>query len=100
MAKYYSALDEQQMLAFSNTLTSLAHSIQKHHRTYKTTKQRSLLQHKNTKENTRHLLYDGLGPAFHYLLDSDWFEKQSKNLNDLKSIKTVNEPYTVALYYK
>ena len=101
LAKYYSALDEQQMLAFSNTLTSLAHSIQE--TSPLLTKQLSsdlCFSLKNTKENTRHLLYDGLGPAFHYLLDSDWFERQSKKLNDLKSIKTVNEPYTVALFYK
>ena len=101
LAKYYSDLDEEQMLAFSNTLTSLGHSLQETLPILAKQLCSDLcFSLKNTKENTRHLLYDGLGPAFHYLLDSDWFTKQSKNLSGLKSLKTANKPYTVALYHK
>lgn len=101
LSSYYSALDEQEMLAFSNTLTSLAHSLKE----TSPVLAKQLCNHlcfsiKSTKENTRHLLYDGLGPAFHYLLDSNWFEKQSKNLNGLKSFNSKDNPFTVALYHK
>ena len=101
LAKYYSDLDEEQMLAFSNTLTSLGHSLQETLPILAKQLCSDLcFSLKNTKENTRHLLYDGLGPAFHYLLDSDWFTKQSKNLDGLKSLKASNDPYTVAAYFK
>ena len=51
-AKYYSDLDEEQMLAFSNTLTSLGHVFKKHCKLAKQLCSDLCFSLKNTKENT------------------------------------------------
>ena len=44
---------------------------------------------KNTKQYTRHILYDGLGPDYHYLLDHNWFAEQLTRLPSVASIERV-----------
>ena len=74
LTKYFSSLDEYEMLNFANALTSLTHTTQLTSSVYSKTISSDLcFSIKNTKEHTRHILYDGLGPSFHYLLDSKWF---------------------------
>jgi len=97
LAKYFSHLDEQEMLALSNTLTSLAHTSQLTAPAYLQMLCSDLcFSVKNTKEYTRHILYDGLGPTFHYLLNSEWFKACSGQLSGLQSLDVVDTPFTVA----
>jgi hypothetical protein len=49
---------------------------------------------KNTKQYTRHILYDGLGPDYHFLLDHKWFAGQAAHLADVASLEQVNSTDT------
>ena len=70
LVKYYSLLNENQMLYFSEFLTSISHTLQLTSQGYLDMLKSDLCYTvKNTKEYTNHILYDGLGPGFHYLLD-------------------------------
>ena len=101
LAKYFSSLDEHEMLKFANALTALSHTCQLTSSTFLNMLASDLcFSVKNTKEYTRHILYDGLGPMFHYLLDSQWFNNQSKHLSGLASINSVDKPFTVAQLVK
>ena len=101
LAKYFSELDEYEMLHLSNALTNLSHTCQLTSMTFLRMIANDLCYSvKNTKEYTRHVLYDGLGPAFHYLLDSQWFQSESKSIQDLESLNVVETPYTVATFKK
>ena len=55
---------------------------------------------KNTKEYTRHILYDGLGPDFHYLLDRQWFESQVKRFDNLRGIEFIRTQDTAVKLQK
>ena len=101
LAKYFSALDEYEMLKFSNALTSLSHTCQLTSQTFiKMLSSDLCYTVKNTKERTRIVLYDGLGPAFHYLLDSEWFAMESEKLQGLASIHSVDKPFAVTRLIK
>ncbi|MDB4682080.1 class I SAM-dependent methyltransferase [Synechococcus sp. AH-551-A10] len=97
LTKYFSSLDEHEMLDFATFLTSLSHTTQLTSNSYLQMLASDLCYTiKNTKEYTRHILYDGLGPNYHYLLDSEWFKMNSSRLNNVESIDSVDHPYTVA----
>lgn len=97
LAKYFSTLDEHAMLSFSDLLTSLSHTSQLTSQAFLKMLTSDLsFSIKNTKEYTRHILYDGLGPTYHYLLDSKWFYRESKSFRDLAYVKAVDKPFTVA----
>ena len=101
LAKYFSTLDEREMFEFSDALTSLSHKRQLTSKTFTKMLSSDLCYSiKNTKEHTRHILYDGLGPMFHYLLDAKWFEMESGKLQGLASIHSVDEPYAVTRLIK
>ena len=101
LAHYYSALGEIDMLSLSTSLTSLAHTLQLTSQFYSRILSSDLcFSIKNTKEHTKHILFDGLGPMFHYLLDSEWFNDQAHYLQGLKNIKVSEKPYTVAILQK
>lgn len=101
LAKYFSGLDEHAMLNFANMLTSLSHTCQLTSQAFLNMLASDLCYSvKNTKEYTRHVLYDGLGPAFHYLLDSQWFKEESQRLQGLSSIESVDQPFAVTRLQK
>ena len=101
LASYYSALNETEMYELSNILTSFAHTLQLTNQSYLNQLCSDLcFSVKNTKEYTRHILFDGLGPSYHYLLDSAWFNEQAQALPSVGVIDTHDSPYTVARIQK
>ena len=101
LAKYYSNFDENEMLKFSHSLTTLSHTCQLTNKPFMKMLLSDLCYSiKNTKEYTRHVLYDGLGPSFHYLLDDHWFLEQSRKLEGLAAIEPLVKPFTGALLKK
>jgi ubiquinone/menaquinone biosynthesis C-methylase UbiE len=96
LAKYFSNFTESEMLSVADTLTTLSHTVQLTSKTYLQMLTSDLCYSvKNTKEYTRHILYDGLGPSFHYLLDSNWFKDQASGLVGVQSFQSFDEPFTV-----
>ncbi len=50
---------------------------------------------KTSKEFTRLLMFDGLGPDYHYLLGKNWFEHQISKLSSVSSYDIQEVPWTV-----
>ena len=97
LANYYSVLSENEMYDVSHMLTSLAHTMQMTSPVYLNQLCGDLcFSVKNTKEYTKHILFDGLGPSFHYLLDAKWFHDQARGLDRVASFQSSNEPFTIA----
>ena len=93
LSKYLSSLDEHEMLDFATLLASLSHTTQLTSDTYLKMLLTDLcFSVKNTKEQTRHILYDGLGPSFHYLLDTKWFRNQVMLLKNVASFDVSDDP--------
>ena len=91
LAHYFSHLDEQEMLEVADVLADTAHALQLTSQSYLSMFASDLnFSVKNTKEYTRHILYDGLGPDYHYLLDHNWFAEQTMLLPSVASIEKVN----------
>ena len=101
LANYFLSLDEHDMDYFTEHTSDLAHTLQSISPHYAKIFSRDMcFTLKNTKENTKHILYDGVGPTYHYLLDKEWFNSQLKTLDDVHSLQLNDEPYTVALIRK
>jgi 2-polyprenyl-3-methyl-5-hydroxy-6-metoxy-1,4-benzoquinol methylase len=95
LAHYFSHLDEQEMLEVADVLADTAHALQLTSQSYLSMFVSDLnFSVKNTKEYTRHILYDGLGPDYHYLLDHNWFVEQTMLLPSVASIEKVNSVET------
>lgn len=66
--------DRHDMLQVSNTLTNVAHMLQLTSPFTMTTLASELwFSVRGSKEYTRHILYDGLGPDYHHLITPDMF---------------------------
>ena len=90
LAHYFSRLGQEEMLDVADVLADTAHALQLTSPTYLNMFTSGLnFSVKNTKQYTRHVLYDGLGPDFHYLLDRQWFENQVKTFEDLQGIEFI-----------
>ena len=91
LAHYFSHLDEHEMLDVANVLANAAHALQLTSQQYLNMFASDLnFSLKNTKQYTRHILYDGLGPDYHYLLDYRWFVEQAAYLNGVATLEKVN----------
>ena len=101
LAHYFAHLGEQEMLDVADMLADTAHALQLTSPTYLNMFTSDLnFSVKNTKQYTRHILYDGLGPDFHYLLDRQWFESQVKTFNDLQNIEFIRTQDTAVKLQK
>jgi len=91
LAHYFSHLSDNEMLEVANTLANAAHTLQLTSEPYLRMFTGDLnFSVKNTKEYTRHILYDGLGPDYHYLLDLHWFAEQTALLPNVESLERVD----------
>ncbi len=101
LAHYFSHLDEEEMLDVANVLADTAHGLQLTSRHYLNMFANDIsFSLKNTKQYTRHILYDGLGPEYHYLLDHQWFEHQMTYLNDVQSTDVICKVDTAVSFKK
>ena len=95
LAHYFSHLDHGEMLEVADVLADTAHALQLTSPTYLNMFASDLnFSVKNTKQYTRHLLYDGLGPDYHFLLDHEWFAGQAAHLADVASLEQVKSTDT------
>ena len=95
LAHYFSHLDEEEMLGVAEVLANVAHALQLTSQPYLSMFGRDLnFSVKNTKQYTRHILYDGLGPDYHYLLDHRWFAEHAAVLPGVESFERVNSVET------
>ena len=91
LAHYFSHLDEQEMLDVADSLANAAHALQLTSQPYLSMFASDLnFSVKNTKQYSRHILYDGLGPDYHYLLDYQWFVEQAAHLESVANFQRVN----------
>ena len=91
LAHYFAHLGEQEMLDVANVLADTAHALQLTSPTYLSMFTSDLnFSVKNTKQYTRHILYDGLGPDYHYLLDHHWFAEQTALLPSVGQFERVD----------
>ena len=91
LAHYFSHLDEQEMLDVADSLANVAHALQLTSLPYLSMFASDLnFSVKNTKQYSRHILYDGLGPDYHYLLDYQWFVEQAAHLESVANFQRVN----------
>ena len=101
LAHYFAHLGEQEMLDVADTIADAAHALQLTSQTYLNMLASDLkFSVKNTKQYTRHILYDGLGPDFHYLLDHQWFGSQAKTYVDLQGIEFIRTKDTAVKLHK
>ena len=101
LAHHFSELDEMQMLNVANTLTAIAHTLQINSPAFLNALRSDLIfSVKNTKEYSKHILYDGLGPAFHYLLDRAWFVRECGRLPGKPQAQFVNKIDTTTILRK
>ena len=90
LAHYFAHLGQNEMLDVADVLADTAHALQLTSPTYLSMFTSDLnFNVKNTKQYTRHILYDGLGPDYHYLLDHNWFAEQLTRLPSVASIERV-----------
>ena len=90
LAHYFSRLGQEEKLDVAEVLADTAHALQLTSPTYLNMFASDLnFSVKHTEQYTRHILYDGLGPDFHYLLDRQWFENQVKTFEDLQGIEFI-----------
>ena len=91
LAHYFSHLDEQEMLDVADSLANVAHALQLTSLPYLSMFASDLnFSVKNTKQYSRHILYDGLGPDYHYLLDYKWFVEQAAQLAGAAQLQRVS----------
>ena len=91
LAHYFSHLDEQEMLDVADSLANVAHALQLTSQPYLSMFASDLnFSVKNTKQYSRHILYDGLGPDYHYLLDYQWFVEQAAQLAGVAKLQQVS----------
>lgn len=90
LAYYFAHLGEKEMLDVAEVLPDIAHTLQLTSPTYLNMFTSDLnFSVTNIKQYTLPILYDGLGPDFHYLLDRQRFENQVKAFGDLHSIEFI-----------
>lgn len=98
---YYSLLDDGEMMELTEDIASFSHLLK-----WMNSTQQLLLQNDscfsvfNTKQNTKLWNYDGLGPAYHFLLDGDWFLDIISGLADIANIELDEKPHTVVKIFK
>ena len=91
LAHYFAHLGEKEMLDVADVLSDAAHALQLTSPAYLNMFTSDLnFSVKNTKQYTRHILYDGLGPDYHYLLDHDWFEERVASLSGVANYKKIH----------
>ena len=91
LAHYFSHLNEQEMLDVADSLANAAHALQLTSQLYLSMFASDLnFSVKNTKQYSRHILYDGLGPDYHYLLDHQWFLEQAAQLAGVGKLQQVS----------
>ena len=90
LAHYFSRLGQEEKLDVADVHADTAYALQFTSPTYLNMfASDTNYSVKHTKQYTRHILYDGLGPDFHYLLDRQWFENQVKTFEDLQGIEFI-----------